>query len=358
MPEAADVLIVGIGMTTAVGLSAAETAASVRSATMRFTESTWHDHRFEPFTLAEVIEDGLPELNADIGKELRLTYREARLLRLGTPALLECLRPLADSGLRPGLCLALPDFETTLPLDRAGFLRRLAAQSGAGFDVALSQSLHQGRAGGLLAIRDAAAIIRSGGAGFMIAGGIDSFKDLYVLGTLDKDKRVKSSTTLDGFIPGEGAGFLLLASPAAARSPGLKPLAALAPVAAGVEPGHLYSSEPYRGEGLAMTIQEFLAEHPPSRPIAEVYSSMNGESHWAKEWGVAFLRNRSAFEPEHGMHHPADCYGDCGAACGPLMAGLAAMGMAQGYRKSPALVYCSSDRGERALTLVMRPEGI
>ena len=39
----------------------------------------------------------------------------------------------------------------------------------------------------------------------MIVGGVDSYLDLYVLGTLDLDKRIKSSTHLDGLIPGEGA---------------------------------------------------------------------------------------------------------------------------------------------------------
>ena len=39
------VVIVGIGMMTAVGLSAAETAASVRSGTMRFTQTRMRDRR-------------------------------------------------------------------------------------------------------------------------------------------------------------------------------------------------------------------------------------------------------------------------------------------------------------------------
>ena len=48
------------------------------------------------------------------------------------------------------------------------------------------------------------------------------------------------------------------------------------------------------------------------------------------------------------MHHPADCSGDSGAACGPIMAGLAALGIRDSYRRTPALVYGSSDRGARA----------
>ena len=69
------VVVIGVGMKTAVGLTAVETAASVRAGTMRFTESSIHDHRFEPFTLAEVPEDGLP-VHEDLAGTAGLTSRE------------------------------------------------------------------------------------------------------------------------------------------------------------------------------------------------------------------------------------------------------------------------------------------
>src|SRR5439155_16341288 len=187
---------------------------------------------------------------------------------------------------------------------------------------------------------------------FMIAGGVDTHRDRYVLGTLDMEKRVKSSANLDGFIPGEGAGFLLLADRGAASSAGLTPWAGVSAVALSTEPGHLYSEESYRGDGLAQAVQQLAQAGALVGPIREVYSSMNGENHWAKEWGVARIRSNGTFSAEHGMHHPADCYGDTGAACGPLLAGLAALGIKQGYRRSPALVYGSSDRGQRAALIV------
>jgi 3-oxoacyl-[acyl-carrier-protein] synthase-1 len=195
----------------------------------------------------------------------------------------------------------------------------------------------------------AAERIRMGRARFMIAGGIDSYRDPYVLGTLDIEKRVKSAVHLDGFIPGEGAGFVLLASPEAAAEAGIAPLAAISPVAQAVETGHLYSKEPYLGEGLAMAVGKLAASGAAGGPIAEVYSSMNGESHWAKEWGVSLIRNRAAFLPEHAIHHPADCLGDTGAAAGPIMLGLAVDGLLRHYRRGPCLVCCSSDRGPRAV---------
>jgi 3-oxoacyl-[acyl-carrier-protein] synthase I len=346
------VVVVGVGMMTAVGLSAPETAASVRAATMRFTETPIRDHRFEPFTLAEVLEDGLPELEAGLAVTLGLTSREMRMLRLGTLPLGECLKSMKSNGVRPPLLLSLPETSTTRPLDRGAFLKRFWQQSKGAFDVARSDASHVGRAGGLTAIGRAVELIRSGQASFGVAGGIDTYRDLYVLGALDMERRVKSAVHADGFVPGEGAGFVLLASRAAAASAGVAPLASISPVAQGVEEGYLYSEKPYRGDGLAGAIRRLIQTGAADAPIQEVYSSMNGESHWGKEWGVSFIRNRGAFVPGYGMHHPADCFGDTGAACGPIMVGLAAIAIQSGYRRGPNLVYCSSDRAQRAALTV------
>jgi 3-oxoacyl-[acyl-carrier-protein] synthase I len=345
MPE--DVTVVGVGMVTAVGLTAPETAASVRAATARFAETSLMDKRFEPFTLAEVPEDGLPDLVEGLGNA-GVTARETRMLRLGSLALRECLKALPQPEPGPGLTLALPETSTTRPLDGQLFLQRFAQQTGGSFELRRSDASHRGRAGGLAAVAQAAEAIRTGQARFMLAGGIDTYRDLYVLGTLDMEQRVKSAANLDGFVPGEGAAFLLLGR----ADGGAAPIAAVSQVALASENGHLYSDQPYRGEGLATAIQQLVQSGAAASPIQEVYSSMNGEHHWAKEWGVAFLRNRSAFLADHGMHHPADCCGDTGAACGVLMVGLAALGIKQGYRHSPALVYGSSDRGQRAAVLV------
>jgi 3-oxoacyl-[acyl-carrier-protein] synthase I len=76
---------------------------------------------------------------------------------------------------------------------------------------------------------------------------------------------------------------------------------------------------------------------------------MNGESHWGKEWGVSFIRNKAAFLADHASHHPADCLGDTGAASGPIMLGLAVHGLQNHYHRGPCLIYCSSDRGQRAV---------
>jgi 3-oxoacyl-[acyl-carrier-protein] synthase I len=344
----APVVVVGVGMTTAVGLTAAETAASVRAATMRFTETPILDRRFEPFTIAEVAEEGLPQLEEASVETARLTSRELRMLRLGTMPLYEALAALRSRGPAPTLMLALPEGETTRPLDGKAFLGHLARQVGGAFALAGSDASHRGRAGGLTAIGQAVELIARGKAKFVLAGGVDSYRDLYILATMDMEQRVKSATHLDGFVPGEGAGFALLAEPGAAAAAGLRPLAGVSPAATGFESGHWYSPEPYRGDGLALAVTQLAQSGAGPAPFEEVYSSMNGESHWAKEWGVTGIRNKAALLQGYRIHHPADCYGDAGAASGVLMAALAALGIRDGYRRSPCLIYGSSDHGERA----------
>ena len=151
----------------------------------------------------------------------------------------------------------------------------------------------------------------------------------------------------DGFAPGEAAGFMLLISDRVIKKCPSKPLARVFAPAMAQEPGHYYSNEPYRGEGLAQAFG--IALEQANRPtIGTVYSSMTGEHFWAKEYGVATLRHRTALDPRMKHEHPADCFGDIGAAAGPVMIGMAAIGMQHGYIKGPSLVYCASDTEHRA----------
>ncbi len=338
-------------MVTSVGLSAAETATSVRAGISRFVETDFRDRLLDQITLAELADEDLPALE-DAVAETGLTRRENRMLRIASLALSECLRALPSDESPPPLMLSLPASETARPLDQPGTLDTLARASGRGFDLGRSDASFRGRAGGLHAIQRAAGVAQSRAGAFALAGGVDSHGALYVLSTLDMQRRLLSPSNPDGFIPGEAAAFLLIASSNTAASRGLSPLAMVSEVSDGFEKGHLFSEENYRGEGLALTLNGLVQGNSVRLPIREVYSSMNGENHWAKEWGVAYTRNNSAFTPEHGMHHPADSVGDTGAACGTLMVGLAAMGVSEGYRGSPCLVYCSSDDGPRSALLV------
>ncbi|MCX7108934.1 MAG: beta-ketoacyl synthase N-terminal-like domain-containing protein [Proteobacteria bacterium] len=345
------VVVVGVGIVSPIGLSLPETAASARARIARLREIQWRDRRFEPFIVGAVPDDGLPELEPKL-QGLNLQYREARMLRLAHVALEEVLKPIAGKDIAVPLLLGLPEHHTTKPIDAKGFLPKLAHQAKARLDPALSVAVPKGRAAGLMAFRRAGAMLESNEAEFVLVGGVDSLIDLYVLGTLDMQGRIRTEVNSDGFSPGEGAAFLLLTREATAVKNNLKLLARVIGFGQGFEPGHLYAEEPYLGEGLAATFAALFDEAPPPSPIGCVFCSLNGERYWGKEFGVARLRNSAAFEPDHPMEHPAECFGDLGAAHGPALAALAIHGIQQGYRREPCLVYASSDYGDRAAILL------
>lgn len=344
------VVIAGAGCVTPIGLSLPETAAAARARVARLQEIDWLDRRFQPFIAGVVPEGGLPELDPALA-ENPMQSREARMLRLAHAALAEALAALPGSAGPVPVLLGLPEQHTTLPIDARRFIDRLALQSGVALDLAASVAAPRGRAAGLMALRQARLRIESG-APWVIVGGVDSLVDLYVLGTLDLQGRVRGETNGDGLTPGEGAAFLLLCDEATAQGAGLMPLATLADSAIGMEPGHLYADEPYLGEGLAGAVTTLFEQAPPSRPVATIYASFNGERYWAKEFGVARIRNAAHFDEAALMEHPAECFGDLGAAHGPALAALAAHALAGRYRRGPCLVYASSDYGDRAVALL------
>lgn len=155
----------------------------------------------------------------------------------------------------------------------------------------------------------------------------------------------------DSFVPGEAAGFLLLT-----RHPSLalvcdgQVIALNAPGIAD-EPGHLYSEEPYRGDGLDLAFKKALINQP-EQSIHSIYGSMNGENHWAKEYGVASLRNKKAFNDAVCLEHPADCYGDIGSATSSVLIALAAENLFKNTHAKSHLVYSSSDTAKRGTTII------
>ncbi len=349
---APEIVIASAGLVTPIGLSLAETAASARARTARLRQIAWLDRRGEPYIVGAVPDDGLPDLVPSLAT-LALQSREARMLRLAHAALEEAMAAwLGGKGGAVPVLLGLPEQHTTQPLDPRAFVGRLNVQCPGHIDVAHSLAVPRGRAAGLMALREARSRLLRGDCEAVLVGGVDSMVDPYVLGLLDEQGRVRNDVNSDGFSPSEGACFLLIMGVDEATRRGIEPLASLQGACLGEEPGHLYAEAPYLGEGLAKAFASLMQEAPPQTPIGTVYSSFNGERHWAREFGVARLRQAKAFHPDHTMEHPAECFGDLGSAHGSALVALAAHGLRHGYRTSPCLVYASSDHGDRAASLL------
>jgi len=353
--------IVGLGLVSPVGLSAALTEAAVRAEVNRFKGSSILNRRFDPMVLSLIASADLPPLAPALEAIPALTTRKARMLRLGGMALKQCLE-----GSHPGapipLLVGAPE---PFPVDDEGtpqrpapagplFAGQLGQQVGVAVDAGQSRVFAQGRAAGLAALKEALDRLASGNVLSLVVGGVDSYLDLYLLGTLDLEDRVLAEGVMDGFVPGEGAAFLWLTRPGGAARLGRDVIARIDGAFTAEEPGHRYSKKaPYRGDGLDAAFRGVFAA-APGPPVKTVYAGFTGENFNAKEWGVAYMRHKKQFaDDDHlAIEHPVDCFGDAGAALGPMMVVLSALGLKKGVRQGRCLVWCPSDLALRGAALV------
>jgi 3-oxoacyl-[acyl-carrier-protein] synthase I len=341
--------ILSLGMVTPVGLSAPATAAAVRAGIGRIQEFPIDAKGAGPTLAAFIADSYLPEplIPSGLPTERAPRAHQARMLRLAAPALQQACQQVP----RPlPLLLALPESSRSMGND---FLRQLARQARLELDLRNSRSFFHGRAGAILALAEAFSLLATTTSDLVLLGGVDSFLDPALLGSLWQEGRLLSHGSYDGFAPGEGAAFVLLGRPGAGKRLGLTPTAQVLGVGVGFEPGHLYSSQPLLGEGLASAFHALFSSVAPAHArIPCVYAGLNGEGLWAKEWGVAYLRSSRHFEEDLRIYHPIEYFGDPGAALGTLLLGLAAIGVHRGYRSAPCLLWCASDHEERGAALV------
>lgn len=328
--------IASIGMLTPVGGDLEMTHASVEAGINRYVESNFLNKDAHPMKMALVPDDALIELTEPVSDD-SITARQQRIMRLATVA----LRQLDfDINIPPPLFLAgherLGDEESGFG---NAFLDRLIAESNAPLDRENSRLLLTGRAGGIQAVELAFRFLDSTNRDYVVIGGVDSYFDSGLLAALDVEGRILADGIMDGFAPGEGACFILLS-----RNGG-KGMASLARPGLFEEPGHRYSEEPYRGEGLSGAFKTAI-KNAGAKEIVKIFSSLNGEGFASKEYGVALMRTQASFSPDFEIEHPVDCFGDLGAALAPVLLGLASMSCGVN------LVYCSSDLAPRGAVCV------
>jgi 3-oxoacyl-[acyl-carrier-protein] synthase-1 len=328
----------------AVGGGVAQIEASIRAGLSGVAAISICDHSFSPIRMGLVPRDALDELNPSLDA-LPLTSRQRRMLRLASPVLHEVTADLAGLGAIP-IFLGLPDAHPRRPPPaQPAFLEHLQIQAGIVFDPTQSRVLPAGRAAGLLALEAGLRCLQDERSEVVIVGAIDTFVDLALLGELDADRRLLGTGAMDGFIPGEGAAFVALRRSRAGPRSDVRRAAVIA-TGSVIDPGHRYGDAPATGEGLSRAIEGMRASMPASSPLVRTtFAGFNGESFGAKEWGVARLRHRSFFDPNGEVVHPADCYGDAGAATGVLLIAMTQHALARGHRSGPILVWASSDTG-------------
>jgi 3-oxoacyl-[acyl-carrier-protein] synthase-1 len=271
-----------------------------------------------------------------------LSDRERRMLQLGGMAL-EQVKAGTGNQLERALplFLALPEPNPGRQAfgDR-GFIEHLSQQSGVRFDSTASRCFEGGRASGFLALQ-AALSVMAAGCEHALVGGIDTCLDLTWVAKLDAERRLLREDVRDGFVPGEAAAFLLLTRARSGAIAGVP--TQICAVGTADDPGHRYSDAPALGVGLAAALDAAWISAGALPPIQTCFAGLNGESFGAKEWGVAHIRHHQRFDPALAFEHPADCFGDVGAAMGPLLLVLADEVLRNRQRQGPILTWASSD---------------
>jgi 3-oxoacyl-[acyl-carrier-protein] synthase-1 len=285
-----------------------------------------------------------------------LTIAE-RFLELALPSARECLRPLIEKARtlpRINLLLALPE-------DRPGRPEHLESIIAERFASALAKEViiqeltcySLGNAGGLFCMEQALSLIKSGHSQICLVGGVDSYLTAETLEWLDSLEQLHSETTIWGFCPSEAAGFCLLASGSFADEFGLSQSVELLSAASATEPNRIKTETVCIGEGLSNAFRNALASLPNEKRVNHTICDMNGEPYRGNEYGFAVLRSPGKFADDADFQTPADCWGDVGAASGPLFTVLASFAAQKQYNPGPlTFLWASSEGGLRASVLL------
>ena len=340
-------LIVGTGARTPLGLNAPSTAAAVRAGLAAMADHPFMTDKFgEPMVVAR---------DAELPVELGTIDR---FLSLALPSAREALGPLLETrGRSPQVRVFI-----ALPEERPGLPRSLEETLAERFGSALSEEIDVqelschclGNAGGLICMEHALSAITNSRDSLCLVGGVESYLEPETLEWLDETEQLHSESTIWGFCPSEAAGFCLLASEELAHRLGLSAQVKLLSAGSAMEPNCVRTDTVCIGEGLSEAFGTTLAGLPTDgAQVDHTICDMTGEPYRGNEYGFAMLRSPGRFADESDFEAPADCWGNVGAASGPLFATLAAFAAEKGY--APGLhtfLWASSDGGQRAAALL------
>jgi 3-oxoacyl-[acyl-carrier-protein] synthase-1 len=350
------VVVAGLGARTSIGASAAASAAAVRAGIAGFGQ-----HPFMIDTAGKrMIVASAPYIGMDVvGSE--------RLAELAGPAAAEAATPLAVS---PHKAPPLPLF-LGLPPARPGRDHPITAVEARvkselerlGLSLGTVTPIETGHAAGVAAMQAAWRLIRSGGAAVALAGGVDSYLQPETLEWLEANDQLLSAGPTNnpyGFIPGEAGGFTLLLTLGAAEALALDVTMELVALESARESKVIKTDAVCIGEGLTDLFRQLASHLQADIKVDDLYCDMNGEPYRADEFGFASVRAGAMFRAASDFIAPADCWGDVGAASGPLFVVLSAAAARRGYASGPlAGAFTSSESGERvgfvARSVVARP---
>ncbi len=263
---------------------------------------------------------------------------------------------------RTALALALPDKR---PGVHAGLGETLLGDLVARYPATFvaTAAFPNGHAAGAFALSAGMRKLTRGDVDACVLAGVDSYIEPETLEWLESCDQLHGggeSNNAWGFIPGEGAGAILIVGKAVAEQVRGTVLAHVAGIGTAKELCCIKTDTVCVGKGLTDAFRAALQPLTAGEVVTDMYCDMNGEPYRADEYGFTALRTKEYFTSLSGFVAPADCWGDVAAASVPLNLSLASIAGMKGYSNGlTALVWGSSEGGERGATLlfVQRGEG-
>jgi 3-oxoacyl-[acyl-carrier-protein] synthase-1 len=329
--------ILNTGLVTSVGLSAPSACAAIRARVANPTET-----RFIASS-GEWIKAHTVPLERPWGGRKRLVV-------MGTLAIEECLSAIPREDWRHIpllLCVAERQRPGRLEGLEDQLFNEIQDELGAEFSGS-SMIIPHGRISVSIAMHRARDLVAAQGASYALIAATDSLLSWLTIGAYERADRLLTSTNSNGFMPGEGAGAILLGQ---SHEEGR---VICAGIGFAMESAHINSEQPLRGAGLAQAVRDALADAEcDTKSLGFRVTDLAGEHYYFKEAALAMSRVLRTPKTEFDMWHPAESIGETGAVAGAAAIAFVHAACRKNYAPgSNALVHSANDGGERAAALL------
>ncbi len=213
-----------------------------------------------------------------------------------------------------------------------------------------------GRASGIYALQYAYDLMNQKGFDYVVLGSAECPFNNEWLASLDERGRLKADAVMDGFAPGEGAGFIVLArtpelAAACLNDPEDNKAIYLYPPGVAQSPSHWANETSHKGEALHQAmVAAFQQVDPEVNNCDAIVSSLNGELFGMKEHRVALARLTDEIGDAE-LFHPFEYTGDLGAFSGILLIAHSAH-LINNAGLNNIMIYSSSDNQWRSAVVM------
>jgi 3-oxoacyl-[acyl-carrier-protein] synthase-1 len=331
------IAILSTGLVTSVGLSAQASCAAIRAGVTNPTETRYIDSRGE-WIMAHQVPLDEPWSGFD------------KLARMAVMVIQESLaaRDRADWSRIP-LLLCVAERERPGRVDGLddGLLPQIQQLVGLAFHAG-SMIVPDGRVSFGVALLEARRLLAQSDVLAVLIVAVDSFICRSSILAYERAGRILTPENSNGFIPGEGAGALLVGRPSVGRR------LLCTGLGFGTETAHIESTEPLRADGLTDAVRDALQDAQCGLEDVDFrIVDVSGEQYYFKEASLTLSRVLRARKEQFDIWHPAECIGESGAVAGPASIAVAYAACSKNYAPGPnILLHAANDAGQRMAAIV------